>query len=26
MSDSEAFIIHRVSFSGSEPVDYTYDD
>ena len=26
MSDPDAFVIHRVSFSGSEPVDYTYDD
>jgi hypothetical protein len=26
MSDSDAIVIHRVSFSGSEPIEYTYDD
>ena len=26
MCDAEAIVIHRVSFSGSEPVDYGYDD
>jgi len=25
MCDAEAIVIHRVSFSGSEPVDYGYD-
>ena len=26
MCDAEAIVIHRVSFSGSEPEDYGYDD
>ena len=26
MSDADAIVIHRVSFSGGEPVDYGYDD
>ncbi len=26
MSDEEAIIIHRVSFAGSEPVDFGFDD
>ena len=26
MSDADAIVIHRVSFSSGEPVDYGYDD